>query len=313
MTRYPLFAAMLLFLTACSAMQDKDVEAPAAVPDTAFLEGLRQSLPGLYGNYAQYWTSQDTGSSNQQHWRLSVVALQSAPGEAWFSLLQYPASDVGQGRTLLLKFTSQEDQVLLQFAPWQQSTKPWTLDAAQISASSRFLPGCSVRLARRPDVLAGQTNPTTCRMTGDDSNEISLVKDFAFSASKIDIGDRIADPATGVSLRDDSIFRFARMQQYRGWAGIKPADSEAWQLARPVELWSDGGTAQLLDVAGEPLGYSIRLAQVPWRTDQDTILRLDLVDRTTGEIIAYSFADNSASSLGINLGWIQVGLTQILP
>jgi len=315
MIRCLILAIALLLLGACSAIQDRNSEPAATAPDTALLAGLRQSLPGLYGNYAQHWISRDAqaGSPGLQHWRLSVVQLQSAPGEAWFSLLQYPASDIDQGRTMLLKFTSQADKVLLQFAPWQQSIKPWTLDAAQLSASSHFLPGCSVRMARRPDVLAGQTNPTTCRMTDREGNQISLVKDFALSESSIDIGDGISDPATGTSLREDSVFRFTRMRQYQGWGGIKPAGTDDWQLARPLEIWSDGGTAQLLDIAGEPMGYSIRLAQVPWRTDQDAILRLDLVDKSSGEIIAYSFADRSAASLGINLGWIQVGLTRILP
>ena len=142
---------------------------------------------------------------------------------------------------------------------------------------------------------------------------VSLVKDFALSATAIDIGDRIIDPASGDSLREDAVFRFSRMRQYQGWAGIKPAGTADWQLARPLKVWSDGGTAQLVDLAGEPMGYSIRLAQVPWRTDQDTILRLDLVEKSSGEIIAYSWADKSALSVGINLGWIQVGLTQILP
>ena len=68
-----------------------------------------------------------------------------------------------------------------------------------------------------------------------------------------------------------------------------------------------------MDLAGEPMGYSIRLAQVPWRTDQGTILRLDLVDKSSGEIIAYSWADKAARSVGINLGWLQVGLTRISP
>lgn len=304
-----------LYLAACSTVRNREVEAPANFVNTALLNGLRQSLPGLYGNYAQYWSSREatTPSPGIQHWRLSVLPLRSPPAEAWFSLLQYPASDAARGHTLLLRFTSRKEHIVLQFAPWPESTDPGSLGEQQLAAAARFLPGCEIRLTTVSRLLAGQTNAATCRLAGTDGALISLLKDFAISADSIDIGDRIIDPASGGSLREDSIFRFTRMSQYHGWAGIKPAGAADWQLARPLEIWSDGGTAQLVDLAGEPMGYSIRLAQVPWRTDQDAILRLDLVEKSSGEIIAYAWADTSAASLGINLGWIQVGLTQILP
>lgn len=303
------------YLAACGTVGNKEFEAPASSENTALLNALRQTLPGLYGNYAQYWTSLEgsTPSPGIQHWRLRVLALRSPPAEAWFSLLQYPASDAARGHTLLLRFSSRAGHVVLQFAPWRESTDPGSLAEQQLTAAARFLPGCEIRLTTMPGLLAGQTSAATCRLAGTDGTMISLVKDFAISPASIDIGDRIIDPASGGNLSEDSIFRFTRMFQYHGWAGIKPAGAADWQLARPLEIWSDGGTAKLVDLAGEPMGYSIRLAQVPWRSDQDTILRLDLVEKSSGQIIAYSWADNSAASLGINLGWIQVGLVQILP
>ena len=313
MTRIMVLAGLLFCLAGCSYMQQQDIETDVDSASSAVLQDLQQTLPGLYGNFAQHWVSRENEAQAIGHWRLSVESLHSAPGEAWFSLLQYPATDAGQGHTLLLRFSVEAEQLLLRFAPWPESTPPRDLESSQLTAKAQFLPGCQIRLTRLTGALAGQTNASTCSLVDANGAMLVLVKDFALSATTIDIGDRLTDPATGDSLREDSIFRFNRMLHYQGWAGIRPEAENEWQLASPLEVWSDGGTAQLVDIAGDAMGYSIRLAQVPWRTDQDKILRLDLVDRSTGEVIAYSWSDTTAENIGINLGWIQVGLTQTLP
>ena len=315
MIRIVIVLLCLANLSACGSFPAKKTDTPVITAESALLSQVRKNLSGLYGNYAQHWLADDEDASNEivQHWRLSVVMLPGPAGEAWFSLMQYPASDADSGQTSILRFSLRGDQLVLQFAPWQQSTDPWSLPTEQISAASRFLPGCEVRLLELSGQLAGQTNPTICKSRGPDGRKITLTKDFAFTGAAINIGERISDSDSGAIIGGDNVFRFEQMLQFRGWAGIKPKGTSEWQLARPLEIWSDGGTAQLVDVAGDPLGYSIRLAQVPWRTDQTAILRLDLTDDATGEITAYSWADPASPSLGLNLGWIQVGLTQILP
>lgn len=315
MNRIMLVAAVIFCLAGCSVNQQKVAEPPAGPADSALRQQLQQTLPGLYGNYAQHWASRENPdqSSAPDHWRVAVTVLRTTPGAAWFSLLQYPANDANKGRTMLMQFTFGPENAVLRFSPYSSPAAPRELNAEQLAAAARFIPGCEVRLSWRAGVLAGQTSPANCRLAGKDGVMFSLVKDFAFSANSIAIADRLVDPATGGSIGDDRVFRFSRMQQYRGWAGIKPDGTKDWQLARPLEIWSDGGTAQLVDLSGTAMGYRIRLARVPWRTDQDAILRLDLVDIDSGEIVAYSWADTTAKSVGINLGWIQVGLSQILP
>ncbi len=102
MSRLIILAGLLINLAACSMTTTRDVEAPSPSANTVLLEELRQTLPGLYGNYGQYWTSRESVASatGVRHWRLSVVVLRSPASEAWFSLLQYPASDADQGNYL---------------------------------------------------------------------------------------------------------------------------------------------------------------------------------------------------------------------
>jgi hypothetical protein len=315
MTRTVLISGLLFLQVACSSLQPLATEEPVATTDSTVLQRLQQSLPGVYGNFEQHWavSREDPQNDTADHWRMSVTRLRSNPGEAWFSLHQYLASDANQDHTLLLNFFYEGEQLILRFAPYSDTAPPRELNAQQLQAVARFLPGCEVLLSNLGSKLAGQTSTSNCRVAGNDGGVLALIKDFAFTAESIDIGDRIMDPASGSQQGDDRIFRFNRMLQFQGWAGLKSEGEAEWQLATPLEIWSDGGTAQLLNINGEQMGYRIRLARVRWRTDQAAILRLDLLNDQTGEIIAYSFADNDAGMLGINLGWIQVGLVQTLP
>ena len=134
MTRSLLIAGILFCLIACSSNQQKDAETALAAASTLALQSLQQTLPGLYGNYAQHWaSSQDTGeTSPSEHWRLNINALRSASGEAWFSLHQYPGSDASQGNTSLLQFSFAADQLVLRFSPYTDSNAPRDLNADQL-------------------------------------------------------------------------------------------------------------------------------------------------------------------------------------
>ena len=131
-----------------------------------------------------------------------MIALNSLPGDAWFSLLQYPANDAAQGRHSLLQLTYEGRQLTLRFAP--------DPDGASVAAAARFLPGCDIRVTKTSNMLAGQSNPSSCRVEGADGTVLALVKDFAVAANAIEIGDRIVWDG-----REYQVLTFGLDRQYR--------------------------------------------------------------------------------------------------
>ncbi len=62
--------------------------------------------------------------------------------------------------------------------------------------------------------------------------------------------------------------------------------------------------------AGDETGYELELARLTYQNTRVAVLKLGVLDAATGETVAYSWADPDAVRIGINLGWMQAGLTQ---
>ncbi len=124
-----------------------------------------------------------------------------------------------------------------------------------------------------------------------------------------------ADQARGAQVRED-----ARMVQvFGGWAAINGAgpqgtgDSKDWHMNRTLRLGNEGGRAALTWRDGKPSGYSLGLERLTYREGNVPVLKLSVVEDATGHTLAYAWANPEATRIGINLGWVQVGLDRAAP
>lgn len=119
-----------------------------------------------------------------------------------------------------------------------------------------------------------------------------------------------ADQARGTGARSDA----RRVQFFDGWAAINgagpraSADNRDWHMDRGIRLGSEGGRAPLRWRDGGPSGYSLRLERLTYRDGNVPVLKLSIVDDADGHALAYAWANPEATRIGINLGWVQVGL-----
>lgn len=119
-----------------------------------------------------------------------------------------------------------------------------------------------------------------------------------------------ADQARGADARTDA--RLVRW--FTGWAAINgagpkaAAESRDWHMDRNVRLGSEGGRFALRWRDGSPAGYSLGLERVTYRDGNVPVLKLSIVDDGSGNTLAYAWANPEATRIGINLGWVQVGL-----
>lgn len=110
--------------------------------------------------------------------------------------------------------------------------------------------------------------------------------------------------------------RARRVRHYRGWVALQRSrlDAEAadddYLFVREAAWHDESFLLPILD-GGRPTGYAIELARLTYQNTRTAVLKLGVVDTATGETLSYAWAEPGADRIGINLRWIQAGLTRV--
>jgi hypothetical protein len=121
-----------------------------------------------------------------------------------------------------------------------------------------------------------------------------------------------ADLARG----SEAIEQARRVRRFTGWAAINgggPAATAAnqdWHLRSDLQLSSEGGRSPVRWRDGAASGYSVELERRTYSERGLLVLQLDIVEDATGKTLTYAWTDANSNSIGANLGWLQVGLTE---
>ncbi len=123
-----------------------------------------------------------------------------------------------------------------------------------------------------------------------------------------------ADQARGPDARVDA----RKVRWYSGWAAVNGAGPDArpesndWHMNRDLRISNEGGKAALKWRDGQSSGYTLELERATYRDGNVPVVKLSVIDDASGRVVSYSWANPEATRIGINLGWIQVGLDSAL-
>ena len=114
---------------------------------------------------------------------------------------------------------------------------------------------------------------------------------------------------------DGAAERARRVRHYRGWVALKrsrldaDAADDSYVFVSEASWHDEGFLLPVLD-DGRPTGYAVELALLTYQNTGTPVLKLGVVDAATGETLSYAWAEPGAERIGINLRWIQAGLTR---
>lgn len=112
------------------------------------------------------------------------------------------------------------------------------------------------------------------------------------------------------------VHRARRVSPYTGWIAfsrghIDPAlASDDFILMRDLALHDEGFRISIVD-GGRPTGYAVELVRLTYQNTRTAVLKLGIVDQSSGETVSYSWAEPGAARIGINLRWVQAGMTRL--
>lgn len=106
----------------------------------------------------------------------------------------------------------------------------------------------------------------------------------------------------------------AAVRSFTGWAAINGGGAHAratnddWHVQNDLHASIGGGRVPLHWRDGALSGYSLELTTVNYAERKLVVLQLSVIEDADGKAITYVWADSRAESIGLNLGWLQVGL-----
>ncbi|MEO8670114.1 MAG: hypothetical protein ABI411_02295 [Tahibacter sp.] len=190
-----------------------------------------------------------------------------------------------------------------------------TADAFKFDADEwAALEPCALKRERRADGWVATADKAACSAMypGLGADAALLPLRFELSADSLRVT-TVADQARGADAATIS----RRLRTFHGWQAINGGgpsarpDNNDWHVRRDLVLHNGGSHIALRWRDQQAAGYSIELARLNYKESGAEVLRLAVIEDATGRIVSYVWADPGAQRIGLNLGWLQIGLEQV--
>ncbi len=182
----------------------------------------------------------------------------------------------------------------------------------------RHLPGCNVFWRFVGDHYVGEMDDGACFYFSNDlGRNIYITDTLRLDADEIRIADAAYDEDGNRLFGRDEPHVNRKVKYFDGWAAIRrdafdpaAAQPDEMLLVPGLRLHNEGQVVPMVTESGDDTGYALELARLTYQNTQVAVLKLGILEAATGETVAYSWADPEAVRIGINLGWMQAGLTR---
>lgn len=316
---------LLLFLVASRAVGGSE-------PGLAHFLGW---FGGEYDNHEQVWQQAEdgvpaTGRHEHIHHIFRPVPV-PALGENVFFVRQYMDGDYDKVyRQRLYRFSEEADGrvrlAIYRFRdedPYRNADREPALVADLTREDLIHRPGCDVFWQWREDRYLGEMPDGACHFYSERQGKTIIIDDsLTLTADELRISDRAVDEEGNVVFGRDESHINRKVRYFTGWALIDHSHLERLGRSVPLEpgdknvnffadlrLHNEGQVLPLVTADGQESGYAIQLAQLTYGNTGVAILKLGLIEQASGNTFTYTWTDPAATRIGINLRWLQVGLT----
>ena len=298
--RIALLLLAVLLVAACQRTTRPDTTAALPTGD------LRAALAGDYDNHEQVWSA-GTGAPPAVGFRVDAL-----PREGWLAWRTRLRATTTLEATWLLRIDSVADGNLV-LTPHRPLVADAPLDKRFDAAQWVALDACALRGTRSATGFSVAADAGGCATIAPGIGVEAALLPLAIAHEGEWLRVRLfADQARGEGARAEA----RRVQWFSGWAAVNGAgdkatmDSADWHMNKDLRIGNEGGRAAIHWRDGKPSGWSLQLERLTYRDGSTPVLKLSLVEDAGGHAVAYAWANPEASSIGLNLGWVQVGLSR---
>jgi hypothetical protein len=281
---------------------------------------------GRFDNFAQTVEERESKAEFPHERIHSIFAGVQLPafGENVFYVQQFMDGDPGKiYRQRLYSFTINKKESAIELKIFTFPDEKAVMNAHLAPSKLKGLTidkmespaGCEVYWKRDGDKFAGTMKPNACKVVSKRSGKTLIISDDLFlSKDYIWINDQARDDKGNYVFGNKSgvHHKLNRVRMFQGWTAVlrdgtmpmmqQDAAAAAYDGQRDLEIYDQGGMVRINEK------YSAQLAQLSYKGGAN-VLKLGIVENTTGMTIAYTWANPDAEKIGINLRWIQAGFS----
>jgi len=301
-----------------------------AAADSERMNHFLSWFEGEFDNNEQVWQQTQDGIAEEDrhehiHHIFKAVDVPAMSGHTFF-VKQYQSGDYEDVyRQRLYRFTwdDQENAVRLAIhsfaddAPYRYADREPGVLADLDPATTRNMPGCDVFWTFHEDHYVGKMKENACfyfsKRLG---KNIYITDTLKLTEDMIWIGDKAFDEDGNKIFGRDERHQNRKVRYFKGWAAIRndrfredAEGDEEMAFFADLRLHNEGQQLPLITKDGVDSGYVIELSRLTYQNTNVAVLKLGLIEKATGKTFTYSWTNPGAERIGINLRWMQVGLT----
>ena len=283
---------------------------------------------GEYTNYEQTLEWEQKVKSGEADTRFTYVHVHHQ-----FRRIQIPSltgalfhvkqSSVASGRLFrerIYQITEDEESNQIRLRIYKGPGSEASINLNTIQAGQlEYLAGCDVlwRYRSETQVFLGQTGRDTCRIKSKRMKSALIINDqLSLYKDRLLINDVARTPQGKLVFGhpEQAPYDNRKVRYFDGWAAMKIGGEAAkgaetdWRLHRPMRFHDQGGQVSLVDATDTPMGYRVELAHLTRGGSNTSLIKLSVVHEKTNKTVAYAWSDPSSEIIGLNAGWIRVGV-----
>jgi CpeT/CpcT family (DUF1001) len=186
----------------------------------------------------------------------------------------------------------------------------------------RAAPGCEVfwRYEAATKSYAGTMKPNACSFVSQryGGKRIFISDTLKLTENEIWINDQARDEQGGYVFgsKTNTPVKNRKVRYFTGWVYLHRDGPKAdisdkkFSFRRDIMIHNEGQRVPILYDDGAESPYLLELAQLTYQNTRTAILKMAVIDKATMKNVFYIWAQPDGTRVGINHGWIQVGLTQ---
>jgi CpeT/CpcT family (DUF1001) len=289
------------------------------------LQEMLSLFEGEFDNFQQvYKEKEDKVKEVHEHIHSIFKKVNFAPlGNHVFYVMQYMDGDTTKiYRQRLYRFSEnkKENAIELNIYTFKvdslfyySNTYPEKLSNLSVQ-DIKAVEGCSVYWKKIGENFIGYMPPKECHFVSKRSGKTIYATDsLLLNKNEIWIRDEAFD-STGARVygRADKVHhKLKRCTFYTGWILLQKAGfDDQYHVARNL-TWHDQGKRQrLYTEEGKATKYEVELATVIYGKDLE-VLKIAIYEVGISKAITYSWTSPLAERVGVNLRWLQAGLTKL--
>ncbi len=297
----------------------------------ADLKEMLSWFTGEFDNFQQVWQEkEDKIADSLRHEHIHSIFLpvaMPALGAHVFFVKQYMDGDTDKIYRLRV-YTFSEDKtdnaIRLDIYTFKEKSDETTFKNANKDPSvlaalgpQNFtsMTGCGVFWRKEGGAFIGSMKEKACNFLSKRSGKRIFVTDsLRLTPDQIWIRDEAYDEAGGYVFGHKAKIphKLVRCRAFKGWFAIRQegGKEEKYDFVGNLNVHDQGWRKRVIRPDGTPTPYTVELSQVIFEK-RVNVMKLAIYEEGTERAITYNWTNPEAERIGINLRYLQVGLTLI--